>query len=405
MGASRTRSDRGSSTNLKPGDVVVANDAATLPASLHGVHLSSGAEIEVRLAGRRALASFSAVVFGAGDFHTRTEDRPLPPPLSPGDRLLLGPLSATIEALLDHPRLVALRFGGTARALWAGLARHGRPIQYAHLPTPLALWDVWTPIASLPTAFEPPSASFALDWGSIRAMRARGVAFATITLAAGISSTGDLELDRRLPFDEPYRIPDPTASAIRQGRAAGGRIIAIGTTVVRALEHAAREGGVRAGEGIADQRLGPTSRLQIVDAILSGTHEPGSSHYQLLRAFLDDTTLADASAALEAAGYLTHEFGDSVLIEKQNRRLRHLLKPRSDEIEQVLAGEALSVVSGFSRTCRSLTKYRRGLRPRPHRYPTGDGPMMPAGTSCARPAEAGDYRITCVAGRATRVSF
>ncbi len=167
----------------------------------------------------------------------------------------------------------------------------------------------------------PPSASFALDWGSIRAMRARGVAFATITLAAGISSTGDPELDRRLPFDEPYHIPDPTASAIRQGRAAGGRIIAIGTTVVRALEHAAREGGVRAGEGIADQRLGPTSRLQIVDAILSGTHEPGSSHYQLLRAFLDDTTLADASAALEAAGYLTHEFGDSVLIEKQDRIL------------------------------------------------------------------------------------
>src|SRR5204863_7934120 len=180
---------------------------------------------------------------------------------------------------------------------------------------------VWTPIAGVPAAFDPPSASFVLDWGSIRAMRARGIVFAAITLAAGISSTGDSELDRRLPFDEAYRIPEPTASAIRQGRAAGGRIIAIGTTVVRALEHAARQGGVRAGEGIADQRLGPASRLRIVDAILSGTHEPGSSHYQLLRAFLDDTTLADASGALEAAGYRTHEFGDSVLIEKQNRAL------------------------------------------------------------------------------------
>jgi S-adenosylmethionine:tRNA ribosyltransferase-isomerase len=115
------------------------------------------------------------------------------------------------HGLLDHYPIirasVALRFGGTARALWAGLARHGRPIQYAHIPTPLALWDVWTPIASLPAAFEPPSASFALDWGSIRAMRARGVAFATITLAAGISSTGDPELDRRLPFEPVNKRP------------------------------------------------------------------------------------------------------------------------------------------------------------------------------------------------------
>src|SRR6185295_18930597 len=79
---------------LTPGDVVIANDAATLPASLHGVHVSSGAEIEVRLAGRRALAvdgepaPFLAVVFGAGDYHARTEDRPLPPSLSAGDRLM-----------------------------------------------------------------------------------------------------------------------------------------------------------------------------------------------------------------------------------------------------------------------------------------------------------------------------
>jgi S-adenosylmethionine:tRNA ribosyltransferase-isomerase len=319
---------------LRPGDVVIANDAATLPASLHGVHLSSAAEIEVRLAGQPSLAvdreraSFLAVVFGAGDYHTRTEDRSQPPSLSPGDRLMFpaGPslapagvegLSATIETLLDHPRLVALRFDATARALWAGLARHGRPIQYAHISTPLALWDVWTPIAGLPVAFEPPSASFALDWCAIRTMRERGIAFATITLAAGISSTGDPALDRRLPFDEPYRIPEATVSAIRRAREVGGRIVAVGTSVVRGLEHAAaRDGVVRAGDALADQRLGPASRLRLVHAVLSGTHEPGSSHYQLLRAFLEDGTLAAASAALEASGYRTHEFGDSVLVER-----------------------------------------------------------------------------------------
>ena len=272
-------------------------------------------------------------MFGAGDFPTRTEDRPLPPPLAPGDRLRLGPLSATVAALLDHPRLVSLRFEGSPDAIWAGLARHGRPIQYAHLPAPLALWDVWTPIAGPPVAFEPPSAGFALDWRALRALGGRGIAFATITHAAGISSTGDAELDRRLPLDEPYRIPVATAVAVRRTRATGGRIVAVGTTVVRALEQAAaRDAVVRAGEGVATERIGPTSRLRVVDAILSGTHEPGSSHYELLRAFADEATLRRADRELEAGGYRTHEFGDSVLIERRARPVRRsgvIGRPRS----------------------------------------------------------------------------
>jgi len=308
---------------LSGNDLVIANDAATLPASLRGRHEPSGDSVEVRLAGRTSLDAldvhrFVAVVFGAGDFRTRTEDRPPPPRLAPGDRFQLGPLSATIESLLDHPRLVSLRFNGTPRDIWAGLARHGRPIQYAHVPTPLALWDLWTSIAGIPAAFEPPSAGFVLDWASIGAMRERGIAFATVTLAAGISSTGDPELDRRLPFDEAYRIPETTVAAIREARRRGGRIVAIGTTVVRALEHAAaRDGVAHSGEGVANQRIGPATALRVVDTILSGTHEPDSSHYQLLRAFADDATLVAATAALEASGYRTHEFGDSIFIERR----------------------------------------------------------------------------------------
>jgi S-adenosylmethionine:tRNA ribosyltransferase-isomerase len=223
-----------------------------------------------------------------------------------------------VESLLGHPRLVALRFEGRPEAIWAGLARHGRPIQYAHMVTPLALWDVWTPLAGPPVAFEPPSAGFALDWKTLQTLRARGVSVATLTHAAGISSTGDDELDRHLPFDEPYRISRATASAIYRTRVRGGRIIAIGTTVVRALEHAAaRDGQVPAGDGLATQRINAESRLRVVDAILSGTHEPGTSHYELLRAFTDQATLRRASEELEARGYRTHEFGDSVLIEKK----------------------------------------------------------------------------------------
>ena len=307
---------------LRRGDLVVANDAATLPASLRGTHGRTGAPIEVRLAGRPSLrpedvTRFSAVLFGEGDFRTRTEDRPAPPALESGDRLVLGPLRATVERTLGHARLVSLHFDGTPDEVWAGLARHGRPIQYAHLREPLALWDVWTRIAGPPVAFEPPSAGFALDWRALAAMRERGVEFETITHAAGISSTGDEGLDRLLPFDEPYRIPFATAQAVGRAKARGGRVVAVGTTVVRALEHAASvHGRVREGVGTATQRLGPESRLRVVDAILSGTHEAGTSHYELLRAFLDDDTLRLTTAELDARGYLTHEFGDSVLIEK-----------------------------------------------------------------------------------------
>ena len=304
---------------FREGDAVIANDAATLPASLTGRHLPSGCDIEVRLAGRDSLdrvTRFSVVLFGAGDFRTRTEARPLPPPVHPGDRLSLGPLQARIVGLHDHPRLLALEFEGAAGTIWEGLAAHGRPIQYAHLPAPLALWDTWTPIAGPPVAFEPPSAGFVLDWNALASIRRRGVRFATITHAAGISSTGDPALDALLPFDEPYRIPASTADAIRGARRGGGRIIAIGTTVVRALEHAGRiDSIVRPGHGVASQRIDGSSRLRVVNALLSGTHEPGTSHYDMLRAFLSERTLALIDRELDAQGYRTHEFGDSVFVE------------------------------------------------------------------------------------------
>jgi S-adenosylmethionine:tRNA ribosyltransferase-isomerase len=304
---------------FRAGDLVIANDAATLPASLSGRHLPTGREIEVRLAGRDSLAQvtrFSAVLFGPGDFRTRTEDRPLPPAVHPGDRLELGPLRARVVGLIDHPRLVALEFEGTPGAIWEGLARHGRPIQYSHLTAPLALWDTWTAIAGPPVAFEPPSSGFVLDWESLATMARSGVRFATITHAAGISSTGDPALDAMLPFDEPYRIPVSTAEAIRQARARGARIIAIGTTVVRALEHAGAVGAaVPAGAGVASQRIDASSRLSIVTALLSGTHEPGTSHHEMLRAFVAEPALQRMDRALDEHDYRTHEFGDSVFVE------------------------------------------------------------------------------------------
>ncbi|HYK89908.1 MAG TPA: S-adenosylmethionine:tRNA ribosyltransferase-isomerase [Acidobacteriota bacterium] len=307
---------------LRPGDLVIANDAATLPASLSGMHLASGRPVEVRLAGRLTLEPaeirrFVAVVFGAGDFRVRTEDRPLPPPLAAGDRLALGPLSATVARSLNHPRLVWLEFDGSPDEILEGLARYGRPIQYSHVAIPLRLWDVWTPFAGMPVAFEPPSAGFALDWRILTSLRELGVHFATVTHAAGISSTGDPELDALLPLDEPYFISGPTAEQICHARRRRDRVIAVGTTVVRALESAADpDGRVRSGTGLATGRITGSSRLRVVNAIISGTHEPGTSHHELLHAFVDDATLRRMDHELNAQGYYTHEFGDSVFIER-----------------------------------------------------------------------------------------
>ena len=311
---------------IERGDVIVANDAATLPASLAATHVRTGERIEIRLAARRSLNPddvllFDAIVFGAGNFRTRTEERPLPPTLQVGDRLVVGSIHAVIDALLHHPRFVRLRFAATPADVWRTFATRGRPIQYAHLNEPLQLWDVWTPFAANPVAYEAPSAGFALDWALLERLHARGAQFVTLTHAAGISSTGDAELDQRLPLDEPYLIPEVTARAIRGARERGSRVIAIGTTVVRALEAAAiNDCCVRAGHGLATQRIGPSTHLRIVDAMLSGTHEAGTSHYELLRAFTADEVLRRMSAELETHNYLTHEFGDAVFIEADHSR-------------------------------------------------------------------------------------
>jgi S-adenosylmethionine:tRNA ribosyltransferase-isomerase len=301
---------------LRAGDLLVVNDAATLPASLHG-RTEVGASIELRLLEREPGDTWTAVLFGAGDWRTRTEDRPAPPVLAPGARLHLGSLTArVVEVLPPSPRLLRVAFEERGAALWSGLYRSGRPVQYAYLVGPLSLWHIQTAYASRPWAAETPSAGYALTWELLLALRRRGVRLAPLTHAAGLSSTGDATLDAALPRPERSDIPASTVEAIEATRREGGRVVAVGTTVVRALEGRALQGGgvLRPGEGVTDLLLGPGFVPRVVDGVLTGVHEPGSSHHALLQAFAPLPLLREAAALAEARGYLGHEFGDACLL-------------------------------------------------------------------------------------------
>ena len=303
---------------LRAGDLLVVNDSATLPASLRGVS-ADGRPVEARLAGpMEGDHVFRAVLFGAGDHRTRTEDRAPPPALVPGDRVVFGPaLAAVIERVSPlSPRLVDLAFDERGASLWAALYRHGRPVQYAYVAAPLELWHTQTPFGSQPWSAEMPSAGRPLGWSLILDAIRRGVTIARITHAAGLSSTGDPALDAALPLPERFDIPEETVRALAETRARGGRVIAVGTTVARALEgSAAIHGGtIVPGEGVTDLVLDHTSRPRVVDGLLTGMHEPGASHFHLLEAFAPPALLRRAHAHAEEIGYLAHEFGDSTLV-------------------------------------------------------------------------------------------
>ncbi|MFV8749721.1 S-adenosylmethionine:tRNA ribosyltransferase-isomerase [Nannocystaceae bacterium ST9] len=320
-GERRSLSDRSFASfadALAPGDLVVVNDAATLPASLHGSIEPFGNPIELRLLGPLAEARDSdwrGVLFGAGDWRIDTDLRPAPPRLEPGTTLRFGTLRAELLARSSiSPRLLELRFDREGAALWHALYRQGRPIQYSHLDAPLELWSVQTLFAGRPWAIEMPSAGRPLTAASLVELRRRGIGLARLTHAAGLSASGDPRIDAALPLPERYEIPQASVDAIAETRARGGRVIAVGTTVVRALESAARGGELRAGAGVAELIVDADHRLQIVDALLTGMHGPGESHYRLLRAFADEPLLAEAWQRARAAGYRSHEFGDAALL-------------------------------------------------------------------------------------------
>jgi S-adenosylmethionine:tRNA ribosyltransferase-isomerase len=287
-------------------DLLVVNDAATLPASLQAT--LGELPVEVRLVEGPYQPTTRAVLLGAGDYHIDTELREPPPVVRVGDRLDVGSATLEVSALSPlSPRLVELRWPGTRSERFALLYRVGRPVQYRYVEQPLTLWDVQTSFAARPWAVEMPSAARPLDGALLMALLERGVPIVRLTHAAGLSATGDARIDAALPLPERYEIPVETLRAIDSTR---GRVVAVGTSVVRALEHYART-GERAG--MATLLLDEHTRPRIVSGLLTGIHMPGESHYRLLSAFTRVETLARAAQRAHDDGYRLHEFGDAAL--------------------------------------------------------------------------------------------
>lgn len=295
---------------LEPGDLVVVNDAATLPASIP-VRTAHGEELEVRLAGPiDPSAEADAVLLGSGDWRTPTEKRPAPPAVARGEVLRGGDLALEVRSVAG--RRVRVRLAGDRARALAALWSVGRPVQYAYVPAPLALWDVQNAWAAEPWAVEMPSAARLVDFAVLSSLRARGIAVATVTHAAGLSDVGSPPIDAFLPFPERSRVTSATMRAVRETRARGGRVVAIGTSVVRALETAARAGDVF--DGTTDLRIGPGTALLATSALVTGVHAAGTSHHALLAAFASSEVLAEAMRASVARGLLGHEHGDVWLV-------------------------------------------------------------------------------------------
>jgi S-adenosylmethionine:tRNA ribosyltransferase-isomerase len=291
---------------LAPGDLLVVNTSATVPAAVPALRADGTAldlHVSTTLPGtrhrlvelRRDGASFRAA-------HT-------------GERLTLpGGAHATLVApSLPEARLwvAELRL---PEPLDAYLARYGRPITYRHIHGHWPLDAYQTVYATEPGSAEMPSAGRPLSERVITALVARGIAVVPIVLHAGVSSLEEGEA----PGAEWFRVPPATARIVNATRAGGGRIVAVGTTVVRALETAADaaagDGGVVATEGWTRLVVTPERGVRVIDGLLTGWHEPESSHLKLLRAVGGEELITRSYAEALRRGHLWHEFGDVHLI-------------------------------------------------------------------------------------------
>ncbi|CAA9210950.1 MAG: S-adenosylmethionine:tRNA ribosyltransferase-isomerase-like protein [uncultured Actinomycetospora sp.] len=289
---------------LDLGDLLVVNTSATLPAAL-----------DVRHDDGRAMTLHVATPLDDGDWVVEPR-RPHGPEtaVAAGDRLAASGVVLTLVAPYpddDAPRRLWRARPSPSIRLAGYLAAYGRPIAYGHLAGRFPLADHQTVYANEPGSAEMPSAGRPLSEHLLVRLMARGITVAPLVLHAGVSSPEKHEP----PTPERFVVPPATARLVNSARAVGARVVAVGTTVVRALESvAAPDGTVFPGHGWTDLVVAAHRPARAVDGLISGLHEPEASHLALLEAVAGPELVGRAYAAAVAEGYLWHEFGDSTLL-------------------------------------------------------------------------------------------
>lgn len=293
---------------LEQGDLMVVNTSATLAAAVSGV----------RHGGQHVTVHFSTeLVEDTWVVELRPGDRAAGP-LRDGRRteaIAVAEGSLVLEetypeAGLAAPRLWRARVD-VPQPVSTYLARHGRPIAYDYVPGRWPLTAYQTVFSRDAGSAEMPSAGRPFTEALVADLVTSGVVLAPVTLHTGVSSLEKGEA----PLPERYRVPAPTARLVNATRAAGGRVVAVGTTVTRAIESVALpDGSLVAGEGWTDLVLGPQRPARVVGGLITGWHEPGASHLALLQAVAGPDLVSVAYRAAEREGYLGHEFGDSALL-------------------------------------------------------------------------------------------
>ena len=282
---------------LRRGDLLVVNDSATLPAALVA-RRSDGTEVALHLS-----TGLPAGLWVVEPRNVRVEA---------GEKLIL-PDGASVSLLAAYPESVRLWIAQLALpvSLGAYLARHGRPIAYRYASGPWPLDAYQTVFARRPGSAEMPSAGRPFSQRVLRGLEKKGVLIRPITLHTGVAS---LESHER-PYEEWYDVPAATAEAVRRTVDEGGRVIAIGTTVVRALESAIDASGQSiAARGWTDLVISPEHSVRVVHGLLTGFHEPEATHLHMLEAIAGRAHVRRAYRAALDGKYLWHEFGDVHLI-------------------------------------------------------------------------------------------
>lgn len=290
---------------LSPGDLVVVNTSATYPAAVDGDR--AGVPVEVHFSAELGDGSWVVEVRPAGASTGPVTDlRPCEViTLDGGAALTVGQPHPAGQSRLWRAR--PLIDGGVSLFL----SRHGRPIRYGYVPRSWPLPEYQTVFAREPGSAEMPSAGRPFTDQVVTDLVTRGVALAPIVLHTGVSSQEPGEP----PQPERFRVPEATARLVNVARQAGGRVIAVGTTVTRALESAAGpDGSVQAGHGWTDLVLGPARPARAVTGLVTGWHAPGASHLALLTAVAGTDLVEQAYDEAVRSGYRWHEFGDSCLL-------------------------------------------------------------------------------------------